>query len=101
MTRGSVVAESVAALRAVSGLAPSPDILTRLANDVEAEWIRAPWTLGIRGAKLGDRTALLDFLAGGDLLGARAAGCPAIRLRRGERTSFVAVGERGPGERHV
>jgi hypothetical protein len=98
MKRGALVVEAVAVLKAVAGEAASPELVARIARELETAWARMPWTLGLRGDALHDRTAVLDFLAGGGVLGTRAPGCATIRLRRGERTRFVARRERGPAE---
>jgi len=98
MTPAALVAEAVAILRDVADAARTPKSALQLAREIEQAFRRVPWRVGIRGDDLADRTALFDFLAGGGLLGARAPGCAAIRLRHADRTGFVALREQGPPE---
>lgn len=93
MTPSTLVAEAVAILREVADAASE----IQLAREIEQAFQRWPWRVGIRG-ELADRTALFELLAGGKLLGTRAAGCAAIRLRHADRTGFVAVRDHGPPE---
>jgi hypothetical protein len=98
MERSSLVAETVAALREAAVAARTPELMIRVAQEIEKAAKREPWMLGIRGDELADVTALFDHMAGGGLLEARAPGCPALRLRHGKRTGFVAFRDRAPPE---
>ena len=68
--------------RALDGLrdvATIPDLAIR----IESVWARQPHEIGLDGADLAARTALIDALHDPPLLGTRAAGGPPIRIRRG------------------